>query len=85
MTIIVESGLKTKLMDLGHIYTVMELNMLVNGILISNTGKEKKPGLMEQNTQAIIQEAKSMARVNLTGLTSLVMREPSQRIISRDM
>ena len=57
MTTIVGSGLKTKLMDLGHIYTVMELNMLVNGRLISNTVKERKPGLMEPNTQAIIPEA----------------------------
>ena len=85
MMIIVESGLMTKLMAMGHIYTTMGRNTLAIGIPTSNMVKGKKLGLMVQDTKAIIPEAKSMARENFTGLTILVMKEASLKTIYKDM
>ena len=57
MTFTKEIGMKTRLKDSDNTHIPMEQRILEIGIMISNMGEEKKPGLMDRYMRVTILKA----------------------------
>lgn len=62
------SGGMTRHTDGAHILMLTGLHMSANGLTISNTGKELKPGLMVQSTMVSTSRERSMEEEPLPSL-----------------
>ena len=65
--------------------TKMELSIMENGVVINNTAKVEKSGLMVRHTMETMQMDKKMGKVTLNGKMELLMKEILLRIILKVM
>lgn len=70
-TLIMGSGCRTKLMDMGCIYTQTELNTWASGKTMYNTVGVRKHGQTDRDSKVITKRVRNMVMAPTTGQTDL--------------